>query len=289
MAAMEPIHQELWKQVFLVWTTEGELELLSEYRWSFSNLEGAFKEGGVLHGKTVYLFTSTEPQLLRFGDVQWKLTHIPAVIAVVSPFPPSDKIGIASIQMGYEEILDMKDVNMDWVPYIPLGKRGCLDERTKPQIFMLSSCVQRGDGLKHLNPKKFEYCLPYVYNPSKEDESISLNIVYPPLEPNPVVTKFDWELDDLEKLTGLLIDEKKLTEDQKDAFKEHVEEKVEEAKRAIQLAKEKREDTCAEIIRAYEKMEFYKFYPVATPDTPDISIFKSPFINRYYGSAHHLF
>nr|KAJ0194813.1 hypothetical protein LSAT_V11C700348320 [Lactuca sativa] len=125
MAAMEAIHQqeELWKQVFHVWTTEG-----------------AFKEGGVLYGKTVYLFTSTESQLLRFGD-EWKLIHIPAVIAVVSPFPPSDKIGIASIQMGYEEILDMKDMNMDWT---------------------------------------------YIINPSKEDESISLNIVYPPLEPNPV-------------------------------------------------------------------------------------------------------
>ncbi|KAL7592367.1 hypothetical protein Lser_V15G32022 [Lactuca serriola] len=89
MATIEAIHQqeELWKQVFHVWTTEGELELLYEYKWSFSNLEGAFKEGGVLYGKTVYLFTSTKPQLLRFGD-EWKLIHIPAVIAVVSPFPP---------------------------------------------------------------------------------------------------------------------------------------------------------------------------------------------------------
>lgn len=42
---------------------------------------------------------------------------------VVSPFPPSDKIGIKSVQRETEEILPMKQMKMDWVPYIPLEKR----------------------------------------------------------------------------------------------------------------------------------------------------------------------
>lgn len=42
---------------------------------------------------------------------------------VVSPFPPSDKIGIKSVQREVEEIVDMKQMKMDWVPYIPYGKR----------------------------------------------------------------------------------------------------------------------------------------------------------------------
>ena len=42
---------------------------------------------------------------------------------VVSPFPPSDKIGINSVQREAEEILPMKQMKMDWIPYIPLGNR----------------------------------------------------------------------------------------------------------------------------------------------------------------------
>lgn len=42
---------------------------------------------------------------------------------VVSPFPPSDKIGIKSVQRETEEIVPMKQMKMDWVPYIPLGNR----------------------------------------------------------------------------------------------------------------------------------------------------------------------
>ena len=42
---------------------------------------------------------------------------------VVSPFPPSDKIGINSVQREAEEIVPMKQMKMDWVPYIPLENR----------------------------------------------------------------------------------------------------------------------------------------------------------------------
>ncbi|GKF20629.1 heat intolerant 4-like protein, partial [Tanacetum coccineum] len=81
---------------------------------------------------------------------------------VVSPFPPSVKIGINSVQRAAEEIVDMKHMKMDWVPYIPYGKRGASIERLNSQIFILS-CVQRRAALKHLKEdrvKKFEYCLP---------------------------------------------------------------------------------------------------------------------------------
>lgn len=45
------------------------------------------------------------------------------VLQVVSPFPPSDKIGINSVQREAEEIIPMKQMKMDWVPYIPLEDR----------------------------------------------------------------------------------------------------------------------------------------------------------------------
>ena len=38
---------------------------------------------------------------------------------VVALQPPSDKIGIKSVQMEAESIVSMKEMKMDWVPYIP--------------------------------------------------------------------------------------------------------------------------------------------------------------------------
>jgi hypothetical protein len=37
------------------------------------------------------------------------------------------------------------------------------------------------------------------------------------------------------------------------------------------------EDMNPEVKAAYEKMKFYKFYPISTPDTPDISSCKVQF------------
>lgn len=45
------------------------------------------------------------------------------ILQVESPFPPSDKIGINSVQREVEEIIPMKQMKMDWVPYIPLENR----------------------------------------------------------------------------------------------------------------------------------------------------------------------
>ncbi|GJV60710.1 heat intolerant 4-like protein, partial [Tanacetum coccineum] len=83
---------------------------------------------------------------------------------VVSPFPPSDKIGLISVQRESEsrKVVDMKQMKMDWVPYVPLGQRSALVERLKSQIFVLS-CVQRRAGLKLLKDERvaeFTYCIP---------------------------------------------------------------------------------------------------------------------------------
>ncbi|KAI5412310.1 hypothetical protein KIW84_057111 [Lathyrus oleraceus] len=90
--------------------------------WNFSNLENAFEKVGLLSGKKVYLFGCTEPQLVMHKQEN-KVICIPVVVAVVSPIPPSDKIGINSIQREAEEIIPMKQMKMDWVPCIPLEDR----------------------------------------------------------------------------------------------------------------------------------------------------------------------
>ncbi|KAG6768370.1 hypothetical protein POTOM_027283 [Populus tomentosa] len=378
--------EDLWKQIFPVGTEWDQLDKVYGFNWNFSNLENAFEEGGVLHGKTVYLFGCTEPQLVPFKDENI-LIYIPAVVAdhrtlfsklgsenagsaivptftrsqtsykmnlrrpmfyyedihfvcfsrlemkslsicVVSPFPPSNKIGIKSVQREVEEIIPMKQMKMDWVPYIPLEDRESRVDRLRHQIFILS-CTQRRAALKHLKIdriKKYEYCLPYFYNPLQEDEleqSTEVQIIFPS-EPKPIFCEFDWELDELQSSSkstisvcriGLspaclkelcgndlsinlqefidkLIQEEELSEDQKDAFKEFVKEKVREAKKANREAREARrkalEEMSEETRRAIENLRFYKFYPVQTPDTPDISKVKASFINRYYGKAHEV-
>ncbi|KAF9590639.1 hypothetical protein IFM89_035957 [Coptis chinensis] len=76
-------------------------------------IEDAFEENGVLHGNKVYLFSCTE-----------------------------HKIGINLVQKEAEEILPMKKMKMDWVPYIPLAYRDSQVDRLKSRIFILS-CTQR--------------------------------------------------------------------------------------------------------------------------------------------------
>ncbi|KAA8546898.1 hypothetical protein F0562_003327 [Nyssa sinensis] len=270
--------EDLWQQVFPVGTEWDQLDLVYQYKWNFSNLENAFEEGGELYAQKSYLFGCTEPQLVFFKG-EGKVTCIPVVVAVVSPFPPSDKIGINSVQREAEEILPMKQMKMDWVPYIPLEDRDSQVERLKSQIFILS-CTQRRAGLKHLkleHVKKFEYCLPYFYQPLQEDEleqNTIVQIIFP-AEPKPVFCEFDWDLDELEEFTDKLVEEEELSEDQKDAFKDFVQEKVREGKKANREAREARkkalEEMSEETKDAFQNMRFYKFYPVPTPDTPDVS------------------
>lgn len=285
--------EDLWKQTFPVGTEWEQLDLVYQYHWSFQNLEDAFEEGGELYGQKVYLFGCTEPQFLCFKDQQ-KVIVIPVVVAVVSPFPPSDKLGITSVQRESEEIVPMKQMKMDWVPYIPLENRDSQVERLKSQIFILG-CTQRRAGLRLLKEdrvKKFQYCLPYFYQPLKEDEleqSTEVQILYPDTEP-PTVCSYDWELDEYEEFTDKLIEEEVLPAEKKEDFQKFVEEKVREAKKANREAKKARkkalEEMSSETKAAFENMKFYKFYPVTTPDSPDVSSVKSPFINRYYGKAH---
>ncbi|OIV98049.1 hypothetical protein TanjilG_09542 [Lupinus angustifolius] len=186
-------------------------------------------------------------QLVWFKD-ESKIVCIPVVVAVVSPFPPSDKIGINSVQREAEEIIPMKQLKMDWVPYIPLENRKHFDVDISDLLYLNFSAFNRESqaALKHLKldrVKKYEYCLLYFYQPFKEDEleqSTEVQIIFP--------------------------SELKL---------EFVKEKVHEAKKANREAREARRKAIAEMSEetkaAFENMRFYKFYPVHSPDAPDVS------------------
>uniref|UniRef100_A0A7N0TRL6 Protein HEAT INTOLERANT 4-like n=1 Tax=Kalanchoe fedtschenkoi TaxID=63787 RepID=A0A7N0TRL6_KALFE len=287
--------EDLWIETFPVGTEWDNLDKVYQFKWNFTNLEEAFEEGGKLYGQKVYLFGGTEPQYLPVNGEN-QIVFIPHVVVVVSPFPPSDKIGINSVQRETEDIVPMKQMKMDWVPYIPLEKREGQVERMKHQIYILK-CTQRRSALKHLKIDRFNqytYCMPYFYNPFQEDEvepSTEVHIMYP-IEPQPIVRIFDWEFDDVEEFTDKVVEEEELPLDQKEAFKDFVKEQVRGAKRAIREAREAKQKALAEISdetkTAIENMKIYKFYPRPAPGTPDISPYKALFINRYYGKAHEI-
>ncbi|VAH52740.1 unnamed protein product [Triticum turgidum subsp. durum] len=244
--------EDLWLSAFPIGTEWENIDKIKEFNWNFENLEKALEEGGKLYGKTVYVFGSTEPQLLNVGG-ESKIVLIPVVVVVDCPFPPSDKIGINSVQRENEEIVPMRVMKMAWVPYVPLEDRLTRIDSLKTKIFTLG-CTQRRSALKHLKEervKKFDYCMPY----------------YMPLSPPE-------------------------DEDEKEKFKDFIKERVRERKRELKQAKEARkkaiDDMDPKLKEAFENIRFYKFYPVKTDDTPDVSQVKARYINRYYRHAHEV-
>ncbi|CAH2055217.1 unnamed protein product, partial [Thlaspi arvense] len=220
-------------------------------------------------------------QFVSYKDVI-KVILVPIVVAVESPSPPSDKVAIASIQGVMEETVPMKQMKMDWVPYIPLDKRGRQVERMKFQIFILV-CRQRRAALKDERAREFLYCLPYFYDPFKEDEvedSTEVDIIFPSKQL--IKRDFDWKFSRLEvfemafvyissqEFADDLIEEEELSAEQKDEFKEFVKEQVRAAKKARHEAKaarmKAREEVSEEDRKAYESIKFYKFYPKPPPE-----------------------
>ncbi|KAM0862068.1 hypothetical protein ACQ4PT_045473 [Festuca glaucescens] len=107
-----------------------------------------------------------------------------------------------------------------------------------------------------------------------------------------IVCDFDLEWDDCKVLAHRLVKDEGLPEDEREKVEEFLKEKVKQGKIELEQAEEARkkaiEDMDPKQREAVENMKVYKFYPVKTPDTPDVNNMKSRYINRYYGGAHYL-
>ncbi|KAG7535508.1 hypothetical protein ISN45_Aa08g029360 [Arabidopsis thaliana x Arabidopsis arenosa] len=218
--------EDLWKDTFPVGTEWDQQDAVYDFNWDFKNLEEALEEGGKLYGKKVYVFGCTESHSVNYKNEK-KDVIVPAVVCIESSIPPSDKIGVASVQGEVGEIIPMKNMKMDWVPYVPLEQRDRQVDRKNFPVFILG-CTQRRSALKHLpegRAKKFNYCLPYINNPFKVDESEQSTVVQISFPSEPLVEcEYDWVKSNVEDFTDNLINEEVLLPEQKDAFEEFVKE-----------------------------------------------------------------
>ncbi|CAD6221109.1 unnamed protein product [Miscanthus lutarioriparius] len=268
------IQEDLWWSAFPIGTEWESIDKIKEFNWNFENLEKTLEEGGELYmGRR---FTCLEAP------------------SVDCPFPPSDKIGINLVQTGKEEIVPMKEMKMAWVPYVPLEDRFGRIESLKTKIFTLC-CTQRRSALKHMKTEranKFYYCMPYYMplNPPEDEDGTVVSAIYS-LEP-PIICDVDLELDGYKVLAHKIVKDEGLPEDEREKIEEFLKEKVKQRKIELEQAEEARkkaiEDMDPKQREAFENIKFYKFYPVKTPDTPDVNIVKSRYINRYYLNAHYL-
>ncbi|CAL9243630.1 unnamed protein product [Arabidopsis halleri] len=119
----------------------------------------------MLYGKKKSLFLALQNVTSDFLEDVNKTVYVPTVVVIESPFPPSEKLGIKTVQRVEEEIVPMKQMKMDWVPYIPFENR--YYERILSYInfvHYLQSCSQTYEGRSYFyNPLKAlrsTYCSP---------------------------------------------------------------------------------------------------------------------------------
>lgn len=279
--------EDLWKASFPVGT-----DALPGLNWDFKHLEEALEEGGFLHGKKVYVLGFAEPQHCLDKDQEYFFVNVPTVVVIDSTTEPSKELAIKSIQSASEE--GAITTRTGWVPYIPLEERDRQVEKTISRIFTLFCNNRRAArDKKEERVQNFEYCLPYNFSDSEEDdpEECSTEVYIMFSSDPPVTCLFDWEFDDLEEFADAMIKFEGLSPEVKDEFKELVKDRVRVGKKAHQQARDRR---AVEKIRrvttrqASENMKLYKFYPKNSEDL-DTNMIKSPFIDRFYGNAHQVF
>ncbi|EME32388.1 hypothetical protein Gasu2_05480 [Galdieria sulphuraria] len=284
----------VWKEVFLAGTDWDQFGEVAKIDWDFGHLDEALEEGDLSSGK-VYLFGCTEPQLIKVHQKE-TVVPIPAIVAIQSKKPPPSFVGIKSVQRVEEEIVPMERMKMGWYPFIPSNILKS-PEKFKPRIYVLK-CEQRRAGLRNLSQdslKKYEYVLPYIVNPDKQEDDTDLettvNVVAEvPGRNQPLVFEYDWELDDLEEFVSEKLKEEELPESVAMSLKESILSEVKSTKRKKREENERKrkvlDNLSEEDKDSLRSQRVIKFYPQG--NEPDISTCKTSFINRYYGHAQEV-
>jgi FKBP-type peptidyl-prolyl cis-trans isomerase len=143
--------------------------------------------------------------------------------------------------------------------------------------------------------KKYEYVLPYIVYPDKQEDDADLettvNVVAEVPERNqPLVFEYDWELDELDEFVAEKLKEEDLPESAAESLKESIRSEVSNAKKKKREEKERKksllDNLSEEEKESLKSQRVIKFYPQG--EDPDIRQCKTSFINRYYGHAQEV-
>lgn len=297
---IKPDYDDVWKHVYLAGTEWDQMRQIYSIDWDFDHLDLALTSGDLVSSaeESVYLFGATEPQLvpMREGDTKGEVVPIPTIIAVVSRAAPPSMVGLKSVQKAVEEIVDMSELRIGWQPYIaPNIKLGSRRKGSKPQVQILA-CSQRRARLRNMQEEavhRYDYVLPYFFDPAKQQDAIEETEVQVLVELEgmqaPLMCEFDYEMDEVDEF----IDEKMEENEEldagkhKEALKKAIQDAVKAAKDKVKAEKAERKKKLDAITpeekEAIKNTKLVKFYPLN--EWPDISKCKSPYINRYYGKA----
>jgi len=273
--------------------------------WDFSNLDKELISGqfsNLDEKRLLYLFGGTEPQMVDYKG-ESRVIPIPFIVVVDSTYPVPEQLGINAVQMTEESIVPMSRFKMGWHPLeVPRDENAPVPERPKkrsraakkkPQVFALK-CSQRGSALRQLSEErlhKFDYCMPYIMFPKKAlaepiDTAVEIILVVPG-RTAPSVFEFDWSMDDVDDMVEEKMTEEELPADFKATLEKTIRDTVNtvKAERRAARAQKKAEIEAlpAALTEALDNLKVHKFYPCQKD--PDVSAFKSRFINRYYGQA----
>lgn len=89
-------------------------------KWDFSHFDEALQSGSLLPKENsektrIYCFGCTEPQMIPQNDTT-TVVPIPVIVAVQTDVPLPEKLGLNSVQMQTEQIVDMQRFKMGWMP-----------------------------------------------------------------------------------------------------------------------------------------------------------------------------
>ena len=91
-------------------------------QWDFSHFDEALQSGKLsaendADTPRIYCFGCTEPQMVPFNDTT-TVVPIPVIVAVRTEVPLPEKLGLNSVQMQQEQIVDMQRFKMGWMPLV---------------------------------------------------------------------------------------------------------------------------------------------------------------------------
>jgi len=193
----------------------------------------------------------------------------------------------------------MKKMKMSWTPFIPKSEMSKnINYDNLPNVFALH-CNLRKDVLKRMKEedvRKYEYCLPYCFRPSrvveeiKKDHSgaIEMLYVFEGKGKGSIQFSYDPEEDDINTIVEEVCEDNELDEKEyADKLKNFIKEETKKFKDTVQQkidAKQAEIEKMTEDERkSLNEMTVYKFYP--QNKKPDLSPFKVGYVNRYYGKA----